>query len=340
MKYSYKKLNKIALLLFLFLFTTNVYAGHGENSPRICTKTAKFLKSACDLEVNNSYLSGLAICLNITDEEQRGDCFKESRIAQREARKECRQVLRARKSLCRDIGQDPYDPPFGEDFADNFVNPLEIGKTISANPYFPLVTGNQWVYEGTSINDEGEEETETITVTVTDKTKLIDGITCVVVNDVAVVDGEVVENTDDWYAQDIDGNVWYCGEIAENFETFDGDEPALPELTDIDGSWKAGRDGAKAGILLPFLPQVGEVIRQEVAWGDAEDVIEILSLDGTESSPVASCDSSCLVTRDFTPLDSTANESKFYVPGVGLIVEIDLNTGERKVELIEFTNSQ
>ena len=96
-------------------------------------------------------------------------------------------------------------PAFGEDFVINFVDPLMIGNGIAVNPYFPLVQGNSWTYEGTSVDDDGEAVTETITVTVTGATKLIEGITCLVVNDVAVEDGEVIEDTDDWYATTLPG---------------------------------------------------------------------------------------------------------------------------------------
>jgi hypothetical protein len=171
---------------------------------------------------------------------------------------------------------------------------------------------------------------------VTDETKLIDGITCVVVVDTASEDDVVVEITRDWYAQDISGNVWYCGEISRNFEVFEGDDPETPELVDIDGSWKAGRDGAEPGILLPFAPQVGAVIRQEVAYGEAEDVIRVESLTATESSPVASCNGDCLMTTDFTPLEPDVEENKFYVRDVGLIVELEPEDGQR-VELVEFS---
>ena len=115
------------------------------------------------------------------------------------------------------------------------------------NPYLPLVPGNRWEYEGTFIDDDGEAVTETITVTVTGDTKLIDGVTCAVVTDVETEDDVVIESTDDWFAQDVDGNVWYCGEISRNFEVFGGDDPEEPELVDTEGSWKAGRERAKAG---------------------------------------------------------------------------------------------
>ena len=199
--------------------------------------------------------------------------------------------------------------------------------TIAPNPWFALVPGNLWVYEG---------DGETIKVEVSGDTKLIDGITCIVVVDTAMEDGVVVETTDDWYAQDVDSNVWYCGEISENFEEFDGDETADPELVDIDGSWKAGRDGSEAGILLPFDPQVGDVFRQEVAYGEAEDAVEILSITADEAAPGGACASNCLMTADFNPLEPDVEENKYYVPGIGLIVEVNLNMGER-VELELFT---
>lgn len=250
---------------------------------------------------------------------------------------ECDDIFAARLELCELLDDAPHEVDFGEEFAANFVDPRDIGGSVEPNPWFPLVAGNNWVYEGTSVDeDDGEEVTETVTVTVTDKVKLIQGILCVVVRDFAEEDGEVIEDTDDWFAQDVDGNVWYCGEISQNFEFFDGDEPEEGELVDIDGSWKSGRDDAKAGLLLPNEPEVGQVFRQELLITDAEDAVEILGLEGSESSPAAACNSNCLVTRDFTPLEPDVNENKYYAPGIGLIVEIDPESGER-VELIEFS---
>jgi hypothetical protein len=203
-----------------------------------------------------------------------------------------------------------------------------IGNGIAPNPYFPLVAGNRWTYE----NPE-----ETIVVEVLEATKLIDGITCITVNDVVTEEGVPIEITDDWYAQDVAGNVWYCGEISESLELFDGDDPEVAEVVSLEGSWKHGRDAAKAGLLLPFEPEIGTVIRQEVKYTDAEDVIEILSLTATESAVGGSCTETCLQTRDYTPLDPDpdSEEHKYYAPGIGLIVEVKPSTGER-LELIEF----
>ena len=89
-------------------------------------------------------------------------------------------------------------------------------------------------------------------------------------------------------------------------------------------------------MLLPFDPQPGDVIRQEFAQTDAEDVIEILAVDATEAAPGGACAGNCLLTRDFTPLEPGVEENKYYLPGIGLIVEVDLETGDR-VELVSFT---
>lgn len=292
-----------------------------------CSSAAVSLMRACAVDVVDDLLEGTAICTDILDDDDRAECLADVELDVMDTEDECGEVFDARLSLCEDLGDAGHDPMFGETFAANFVDPLEIGNTVPANPWFPLVTGNHWLYLG---------DGESIEVTVTDEIKLIDGVTCVVIVDVASEDGEVVEITRDWYAQDVDGNVWYCGEIARNFEIFEGDVPEAPELVDIEGSWKAGRDGARPGILLPFDPRVGDVIRQEVSYGEAEDVIEILSVTADEAAPGGMCAGDCLMTADFTPLEPDAPENKYYVPGIGLIVEVKPGTAER-VELELFT---
>jgi len=293
-----------------------------------CSSAAVSMMQACGIDVMDDIFESTAICTDIADDIDRVDCLADAELDKAENEEECEAVFDARLALCADLNDAAHEPMFGEDFAVNFVNPLDIGGVVPVNPWFPLVTGNRWVYEG---------DGETIEVEVTDQTKLIDGITCVVATDTASENGVVVEITGDWYAQDLTGNVWYCGEISRNFEVFAGDVPEEPELVDIDGSWKAGRDGSEAGILLPFTPVVGETIRQEVAYGEAEDAITIESLSETEASPGGACVANCLMTRDFTPLEPDVAENKFYAPGLGLIVELDPETGDR-VELVEFTS--
>jgi hypothetical protein len=287
-----------------------------------CAESARMLRYACEYEVRAEFREATAPCLD--NSTTKDACMADAEAAHDDARAECDETLQARLDLCEQLDDAAHDAAFGPDFAANFVDPHQIGGTVAPNPYFPLVAGNKWVYES------GDQ---TITVTVTDATKLIQGITCVTVNDVVEENGVVVEDTDDWHAQDADGNVWYCGEESKSYRTFDGDAPAQPELVDIEGSWKAGRDRAEAGVLIPAAPQTGTVIRQELSYTQAEDAIEIVSVTASESAPGGSCDGNCLQTRDFTPLEPGVEESKFYAPGIGLIVETE---GEDRIELVDF----
>jgi len=294
-----------------------------------CSSSVVSLRRACAADIVDDGYESRAICADIADPADRAVCLIGANTTDIENAEECDDVFEARLQVCDAVADAPHDPPFGMAFAASFVNPLEIGNTITPNPFFPLVQGNRWTYQGAD---------EVIVVEVLAETKLIDGVTCVTVNDLVTEDGNFVEDTDDWFAQDVDGNVWYCGEIAENYELFEGDDPEEAELVDIEGSWKHGRDGAEAGMLLPFDPVPGTTIRQEVLFGEAEDVIDILSITADEATAgsVFTCANTCLQTRDYTPLDPDVEEHKFYVPDIGLIVELDPDTGER-LELIDFT---
>jgi hypothetical protein len=281
------------------------------STPGACTKTSIAALRACRADAREEVWLAIANCRN--ESEDAKECAVEAREETPELKEECIEVCSARQDVCDGVGQAPYDPEIDPA---NFMNPADIAA--NPNPYFPLVPGTVWTYE-----DEAGDET--ITVTVTDETIEILGVPCMVVRDVAEEDGEVIEDTLDWYAQDLDGNVWYFGEISQEFE--DG------VLLGVEGSWKSGVKSAKPGIVMFADPQIGTVYRQEFFLDDAEDIAEVLSLTGDESSPVADCNGACLVTLETTPLDSEANENKYYVAGVGLVVEVDNNTGDR-VELV------
>lgn len=183
------------------------------------------------------------------------------------------------------------------------------------NPLYPLIPGTIFTYVA---------DAETVIVTVTDDTREILGVTCTVVHDVASADGEVIENTYDWFAQDTAGAVWYFGEYTEEIEN--------GEVVDTAGSWEAGVDGAKPGIIIPAHPIVGMVYRQEYYACEAEDKGEILALNATATVPFGTF-SGCLKTRDFTPLEPDVNEHKFYAPGTGLVLAMNAN-GTGREELV------
>lgn len=299
----------------------------GEMPVKACTKTKTLALSACVTEVFNDGLLAKAGCINLVDPQAREACLEDSEAAQQDSMKECFAQKRAREDLCDLLGEAPYDPSAYWK-AENFVDPTAIGRSVAANPYMPLVPGTQ--------KFEGEDET--VTVTVTGDTKLIAGVTCVVVNDTVHKEGQLLEDTADWFAQDVQGNVWYCGEISQNYELFAGDVPELPELVDVEGSWKAFRAGALPGILMPAAPQAGKTYRQEMLLGTAEDAAQIITSkadgmlkgdhcaeDGAEIAAWIDrqCNKNCVVTNDFSPLSPGNTEHKYYAPGIGFVLEVN-----------------
>jgi hypothetical protein len=315
-------------------FLVLVLFGMPANAETGCTASARSSNLACRFAAKDDLFTDRAKCMDSPNGDL-GGCFSNVEIAFDEVLEECGEIFGAQLAVCEATDDAVHDPEFGGQFAKNFIDPLQIGIGETPNPYLPLVAGSIRVYEGT-FEEDGEFITETITITVTDKIKLIDGVRCLVVRDVVTIDGVLVEDTDDWFAQDINGDVWYCGEEVKDYETFEDDQPALPELVSDDGSFKAGRDGDKGGILLPASPVVGDIFRQELSVGNAEDIIEVIGIDGDATSAFADCNGECLVTRDFSPLDPGVEENKYYAPGIGMVLEINLETGDR-VELIDAT---
>jgi hypothetical protein len=196
------------------------------------------------------------------------------------------------------------------------VDPAVFSTTID-NPYLPLVPGTRIIYE--SDTAQGKQRT---TTEVTRDTKTVMGVNTVVVHDTVTVDGKTAEDTFDWYAQDRDGNVWYFG---EDTQVFDGGS------VDTTGSFEAGVDGALPGIIMPGHPQIGDTYRQEYAQGVAEDTGEVLSVTGSETSPLTGPVTNLLVTKDADLLEPTGpTENKYYARGVGLILTVQVGPAERE----------
>jgi hypothetical protein len=196
----------------------------------------------------------------------------------------------------------------------NFHNPLNID-----NGYFPLTPGTIFIYNGTG--EEGEPTRNVFTVT--NNTKEILGITTRVVHDEAYVESELEESTDDWFAQDDDGNVWYMGEFTTEF----------PDESH-DGSWEAGVQEAKAGVVMLAQPEVGDKYQQEDAKGEAEDGATVLSLNEKVCVPYG-CFSNVLKTEDFNRLEPEILENKFYAQDVGNIQAMQVKGGPEKESLVE-----
>jgi hypothetical protein len=300
--------------------------GDGSRSGKFCSATAMLQQTACRNEARDDYLTAKAICIN-GNEDQGEECRDEATETLHEDYRHCQTQRHARRQLCAALGEDRYDPNF-----DPALFEYDFRNLSTSNPYFPLAIGNHWKYQG------GDE---TIEVRILDQTKLIEGVTCIVVNDLVKEDGVDLEDTDDWYGQRRDGTVDYCGEISKNFELFAGDDPEVAELVDVEGSWKAGRDGDLAGTQFPRWPEVGMVYRQEWSPGNAEDAARVVSVSyryGDEREfdrhvPRALarllCSlGDCVVTAEFTPVEPGVLEYKYYAPGIGLFLEVDPESGD------------
>lgn len=184
-------------------------------------------------------------------------------------------------------------------------------STNLTNPYFPVPAGKKYIYEGQT--PDGLERIEEQRLPAT---KTILGITCIIVNFRAYLNGVLIEEAWDWYAQDNAGNVWYFGEAVDNFNN-------NGTLKDHGGSWEAGVDGAQPGMIMPTTPRVGMSYREEYYFNHAEDRAEITG-EGLSVTIPFNTFNNCIKTRNWTELEPDLNENKFYAPGIGLVKEVNI----------------
>jgi hypothetical protein len=198
------------------------------------------------------------------------------------------------------------------------------GSVFSAhvdNPWFPLRPGTTYVYRGVK---DGKRSRDVVTVTHARKT--ITGAPCVVVHDRLYLRGRLEERTTDWYSQDTAGNVWYFGEDTAELD-------AHGHVTTTEGTWQAGRNGAKAGIYMPAHPKVGETGRQEYYRSHAEDHFQVVSLHAYAKAPYITT-KNALLTKEWTPLEPGVIDHKYYVRGIGTVLEQTVKGGDERNALV------
>jgi hypothetical protein len=200
------------------------------------------------------------------------------------------------------------------------LDPADFTTEIT-NPYWPMAPGDRWVYR----EADGQGGEQKVVVTVTDMAKTVMGIDALVVHDVVSEDGQLVEDTFDWYAQDADGNIWYLGEDTKELEN--------GKVTTTAGSWEHGVDGAQAGIAVPANPEPGLEYRQEYYAGEAEDSATVLSVDEWVEVPAGSY-REVLMTKDYTSLQPEILEHKLYAKGVGPVLVLGISGGSDREELL------
>lgn len=332
-----------AFLFALVAATAQTDVSYAGDPSSGCIGTANNMLDACDFGANEGYKKTLANCINLSDGADRAGCREEAEEAFEEDLLRCDDQRDVRISACRVLGEDRYDPDPLLDPSLSFIDPDEIPDAQAPNPYLSLSAGRTWVIRA------GEEGEELGVVHVTDRTREIQGVLCRVVVDAAVEvqhgeengDGDndeknaanavlayvPLELTDDWFAQDTEGNVYYCGELSRNFE--DG------LLANLNGSFEAGKDFAKAGILIKALPAVDAAHRQEYALGEAEDTARYLDLtavppkaEGGENPAFSCAPEGCVKTLERSAPEPDASEFKYYLPGTGFVLAVAMEDGE------------
>ncbi len=187
------------------------------------------------------------------------------------------------------------------------IDPANFTATVD-NPWFPLMPG-------TVFTSVGERDGKAIDIfTVTHDTKVIDGVTCAVVDDRGIIDGVLEERTLDYYTQDLAGNVWYFGEDTQELD-------AKGHVTSTEGTWHAGVDGAVPGIYMEANPVVGHTFRQEFYKGHAEDQFIVKDLTASIKVPYGVFNDA-LLTEEWTTLEPDVLDHKYYVKGIGQVLEV------------------
>lgn len=200
---------------------------------------------------------------------------------------------------------------------------IDPGNFVSevTNPYFPLEPGTTFIYEGES---EGVPTRDVMTVT--KDTKVILEVTTTVVHHLSYEDGVLIEDTFDWFAQDVDGNVWYFGE-----DTKELDENG--NVISTEGSWEAGVNGAEPGIIMLADPKKGDKYQQENAPDIAQDMAQVIGFEDSLCVEYG-CFEDVLVTKEWSPLEHGVVENKYYAQGVGFIYGTMVKGGDEQTELV------
>src|SRR5437667_8843662 len=280
-----------------------------------CRRTAQDVLASCRDAAQSDYSLALGKCDNLADPTARAQCQSQASADLNDARQTCQEQNDVRIAACDRLGGAPYDPVIDPS---NFVARID-------NPYFPLTPGTTFIYEGQTA--QGFEHDE---FAVTQSTRVILGVTCVEVHDTVTLDGALTEDTLDWFAQDREGNVWYFGENTHELE--DG------LITTIEGTFMAGVNGHKPGIIMKAHPAISDFYRQEFSLNNAEDFAQTLSLNEVIRVRAGTFNH-CLKSEETTPLEPDLLEDKFYAPGVGNILTVDVNTGARE-DLVRIIRGQ
>jgi hypothetical protein len=274
-----------------------------------CDASAEAAYRSCKSEAKSDKFLALGKCANLPNPAARTACTLQAAADGSDALQTCREQDALREVVCDRLGPAPYAP---------VIDPAHFVAGID-NPYYPLAPGTTFIYEG-----QIEEGFEHVEFAVTHATRVILGVTCIEIHDQRFLNGVLLEDTRDWFAQDDVGNVWYFG---ENTTLVDRGLPV-----NLGGTWTGGVDGAQPGLIMEAHPAIGDFYRQEFLLREAEDLAEVTSLSTPITVPYGSFPNA-LKTTESSPKAPGDVSDKFYAAGVGNLLTVEPN-GDRS-ELVQ-----
>jgi hypothetical protein len=220
------------------------------------------------------------------------------------------------------------DDASGNDWTDNFPIGEYTMVADGNNRYWSLKPGRFVV-----LGELTPGGSEFVRISVLDETESIDGIEARIIEEREFEDGELVEVSRNFFAMAKETrDVFYFGEDVANYD--DG------KVVGHGGEWRAGQDGARAGLYMPGKPDVGMKYYMEYHPGVAMDRAEIYQTDATVETPGGSF-SGVLIVTESSPIEPDDESYKRYAPDVGMIFDDGLELYKRgrrypSEEMIEF----
>lgn len=214
-----------------------------------------------------------------------------------------------------------YSPIFADEVDDGWndtfaVDNYTMVSTGKKNRYWSLKPG-PYVVLG-NIKPSGGEY---VIISVLGETEIVDGIETRVIEEREFEDGELVEISRNFFAMAKEtGDVFYFGEDVDDYEN--------GKIIGHSGQWRAGQDGARAGLYMPATPVVGMRYYMEHNPGVAMDRAEIFDANATVETPAGTFRESLIVTES-SPLEPDDESYKRYAPGVGMIFDDGLELYKR-----------
>lgn len=188
--------------------------------------------------------------------------------------------------------------PWQEDFGVTTCKLLTQGR----NDYFLLEPGHQLTLA------HGKSRLE---ITVLNETREINGVTARVVEEREWDGNQLTEVSRNYYALcEQTGDVLHFG---EDVQVYENGKPVRTE-----GTWLAGQDGNRPGLVIPGKPRQGQRYYQEIAPKVTLNRGEVVSLSDTCKTPAGTY-ARCMKVRGSSGLDPKKLDYKYYAPGIGLV---------------------